>query len=322
MLDDDGRRQLTREAAGSPFVLEQLARYAGVRVPRPGRPPTFADMFAARLGSLSPEAHRLLETLAICGRPMASDVVCDASGSRANGSPSLQRSALRVSFAAAARRGGSRPITTAFARCSPRPSLLTRRNPRPHGGGAGRAGQRRLRGAVRALSRRRRHGARRFRPGVPATSRAPRSPSTGRRLSTSTRWRWAPRRVPRARGGKDLPPRSRTPAVRPRPPRPTCGAAGADDLQRVELQRRGAEQFLIGGHIDRGRDLIRTMLADLGMSVPRSPRAALLPLLWRRARLRWRGLHFTSRAAGQIDADTSCAWTPAGPRRRDCCSWT
>ena len=81
-------------------------------------------------------------------------------------------------------------------------------------------------------------------------------------------------------------------------------AAGADDLQRVELQRRGAEQFLIGGHIDRGRDLIRTMLADLGMSVPRSPRAALLPLLWRRARLRWRGLHFTSRTADQIDAGT------------------
>ena len=79
MLDEDGRRQLTREAAGSPFVLEQLARYAGVAMPRPGRPPTFADMFAARLGSLSPEAHRLLETLAICGRPMASDVVCDAS---------------------------------------------------------------------------------------------------------------------------------------------------------------------------------------------------------------------------------------------------
>ena len=35
---------------------------------------------------------------------------------------------------------------------------------------------------------------------------------------------------------------------------------------RVELQRRGAEQFLIGGYIDRGLDQIRTMLADLGMS--------------------------------------------------------
>ena len=72
-------------------------------------------------------------------------------------------------------------------------------------------------------------------------------------------------------------------------------AAGASHPQRVELQRRGAEQFLIGGDIDRGLDLIRTMLAGLGMGMPRSPRSALLWLLWRRARLRWRGLGFVPR---------------------------
>jgi hypothetical protein len=72
----------------------------------------------------------------------------------------------------------------------------------------------------------------------------------------------------------------------------------------VELQRRGAEQFLIGGHIDRGLDLIRTMLASMGMGAPRSPRAALLSLLWRRARLRWRGLRFVARHVDDIDADT------------------
>src|SRR4029453_11291690 len=81
-------------------------------------------------------------------------------------------------------------------------------------------------------------------------------------------------------------------------------AVDAEDLQRVELQRRGAEQFLIGGHIDRGLDLIRTMLATMGMALPRTPRAALLPLLWRRARLRWRGLHFVSRDVSDIDPDT------------------
>ncbi len=80
--------------------------------------------------------------------------------------------------------------------------------------------------------------------------------------------------------------------------------AGAGHPQRVELQRRGAEQFLIGGHIDRGLDLIRTMLADMGVGVPRSPRAALLSLLWQRARLRWRGLHFVPRRVDEIDADT------------------
>jgi eukaryotic-like serine/threonine-protein kinase len=46
------------------------------------------------------------------------------------------------------------------------------------------------------------------------------------------------------------------------------------------------------------------MLVNVGMAVPRSPRAAMLPLLWRRARLRWRGLHFVSRDVNDIDADT------------------
>jgi hypothetical protein len=81
-------------------------------------------------------------------------------------------------------------------------------------------------------------------------------------------------------------------------------AAGAVHPKRVELQRRGAEQFLIGGHIDQGLDLIRAMLADMGLRVPRSPRAALLSLLWQRARLRWRGLRFVPRRVDEIETDT------------------
>ena len=63
--------RITREAGGSPFVLEQLARYAGVDRTEPSRAPTFAEMFETRLAALSPDARRFLETLAICGRPMA-----------------------------------------------------------------------------------------------------------------------------------------------------------------------------------------------------------------------------------------------------------
>src|SRR5262249_19171261 len=42
--------------------------------------PTFADVFDSRFRRLSPSARRFLETLAICGRPMAAEVVCDACG--------------------------------------------------------------------------------------------------------------------------------------------------------------------------------------------------------------------------------------------------
>jgi hypothetical protein len=71
----------------------------------------------------------------------------------------------------------------------------------------------------------------------------------------------------------------------------------------VELQQRGAEQVLIGGHIDRGLELIRTVLAGMGVGMPRSPRAAFMSMLWHRERLRWRGLGFVSRAVDDIDPD-------------------
>ena len=55
----EGRRlQIARESGGSPFVLEQLARYAGAlcRI-ESGRTPTVAEMFDTRLGALSPNAR-------------------------------------------------------------------------------------------------------------------------------------------------------------------------------------------------------------------------------------------------------------------------
>jgi tetratricopeptide (TPR) repeat protein len=73
--------------------------------------------------------------------------------------------------------------------------------------------------------------------------------------------------------------------------------------RQVELRRRGAEQFLIGGHIDRGLDLISQVLVSLGLRAPESPRGALWSLLWSRMRLRWRGLEFSTRAEKEIDRD-------------------
>jgi hypothetical protein len=81
-------------------------------------------------------------------------------------------------------------------------------------------------------------------------------------------------------------------------------AAEAVHPHRVELQRRAAEQFLIAGDIDRGLDLTRAVLAGVGMRAPGTRRAALAWLLWRRARLRWRGLRFVPKPAAAIDSGT------------------
>ncbi len=72
------------------------------------------------------------------------------------------------------------------------------------------------------------------------------------------------------------------------------------DATALELRRRAAEQLLISGHIDRGMELTTTVLRELGMSLPATPRRALMSLLVRRARLRLRGLGFVERHASEV----------------------
>jgi hypothetical protein len=47
---------------------------------QPSRELTFAEMLDTRLGALSSDARRFLETLAICGRPMSPELICAACG--------------------------------------------------------------------------------------------------------------------------------------------------------------------------------------------------------------------------------------------------
>jgi tetratricopeptide (TPR) repeat protein len=83
-----------------------------------------------------------------------------------------------------------------------------------------------------------------------------------------------------------------------------AAAAGAPHARHVALQQRAAEQFLTGGHIDRGLDLIRRVLESVGLRAAGSPRTALLWLVWRRERLRWRGLRVVRNRAPAIDDET------------------
>jgi serine/threonine protein kinase len=77
-------------------------------------------------------------------------------------------------------------------------------------------------------------------------------------------------------------------------------AADADQLQRLELQRRAAYQFLVSGHIDEGLSAFGAILDPVGLSLPRTPRRAFWRLLTSRARLRLRGLKFGERAEAQV----------------------
>ena len=300
---------MTREAGGSPFVLEQLARYAGVDRMESGSSAHLCrdvcDAARRRSHRMRAASSRRWRSAAGRWRPSSS---ATRAGSRATGSRSWRCSAPRISFAAAARRSGSRRITIGSARCLPRrlrpdavrrihglmvQALVDRRSDDcealfEHYRGAGDAENASIQAGLAAAKGG--HGAR-LRSGrvlLPARSGAER-----RHRSAAGAWREG---LANALANAGRPAEAAEAYLR--------AAAGAGHAERVELQRRAAEQFLIGGHIDRGLDLIRSMLASMGVRVPRSPRGALLWLLWRRARLRWRGLRFVPAAVDDIDAET------------------
>ena len=81
-----------------------------------------------------------------------------------------------------------------------------------------------------------------------------------------------------------------------------AATAGATVADTFEFRRRAAMQFLISGHIDQGLATLHTVLEAVGLNLPGTPRRALWSLLLGRARLRLRGLRFRERDPSEIAA--------------------
>jgi len=77
-------------------------------------------------------------------------------------------------------------------------------------------------------------------------------------------------------------------------------AEGARAAEALELRRRAAEQFLRSGHIDQGLAVLRTVLSSMGMKLAETPNQALLSFLGQRALARVRGLNFHERDESEI----------------------
>jgi serine/threonine protein kinase len=74
--------------------------------------------------------------------------------------------------------------------------------------------------------------------------------------------------------------------------------------ERLELRRRGAEQYLIGGYLDRGLTEARELLAETGGgTLPRSNTAAVIALTGHRARLAMRPLRWQPRSEAELSQD-------------------
>lgn len=77
-------------------------------------------------------------------------------------------------------------------------------------------------------------------------------------------------------------------------------AKSAPAAEQLELRRRAAEQLLFCGRIDEGLRVVDQLFAAMKMRAPKTPFGAVLSLLWRRLVLRIRGMRFTERTADQL----------------------
>ncbi len=80
-------------------------------------------------------------------------------------------------------------------------------------------------------------------------------------------------------------------------------AGAATALASLDLRRRAAEQYIASGHIDEGLDVLRDVLAAMGMRLPATPLRALLSIAYYRFRIWLRGLGFRERPASRLSAD-------------------
>jgi len=77
-------------------------------------------------------------------------------------------------------------------------------------------------------------------------------------------------------------------------------AEGAQPFERMELRRRAAEQLITSGHIDEGIRMMRGVLEAVGMTMPRTAAGALLWLLVYRVWLWLLGSRFEERGPDEV----------------------
>jgi len=88
-------------------------------------------------------------------------------------------------------------------------------------------------------------------------------------------------------------------------------AEGAAPAAALELRRQAAEQYLVSGRIDEGIKILRPVLGEVGLSYPPTPSRANMSIITRSTQLSLRGINFRSTGEDAI--------APAELLRTDVC---
>jgi hypothetical protein len=306
--DDDAQRiaeAIARESAGSPFLVEELARQDRRGV----APITLQRVVEERLAQLPEDARRMLEIVAIAGRPLAVSTVGDAAGAYEAVDERLELLRVRR-FVRNGFRDGRETVETCHNRI--REVIVRGLSPettRSHharlgrvlestpaadleaivqhllgAGETARAGEYAERAAEQAGSKLAfDQAARLFRLRLDTTS-APLEEARRLRLRLAEVLEWSGHAADAARAY-------------------LAAAEGAPPIEHAMLQRAAAEQLLASGQLDEGTAALRRVLAGVGMEPPRTPVGALLHALVSRAWLALRGYRFRERDAKAVSPE-------------------
>jgi hypothetical protein len=77
-------------------------------------------------------------------------------------------------------------------------------------------------------------------------------------------------------------------------------AAELDGEAALEARQRAAEQYLRAGHVAEALETFGPVLKEADLDLPRTPKTALMSLLWHRAKFKLRGRGFRERAESEI----------------------
>jgi tetratricopeptide (TPR) repeat protein len=315
LLDSDDEvsqrvaRAAARESHGSPFLIGELVR-TNSSIAAADRSTltvlSIEQMVGERFAKLSGDGQRLLEVIAVGGRPLPVPIAADAAGIFDDVDGIVAR-AVSGRFARTGLRGGHEVIEMSHDRI--REAIVARLSPdalRGHherlahilestpgadlealvshlfgAGDTARAAKYAERAAEQASAKLAvDQAARMYRMALEVI---PASSPDARRvlLQLAQVLEWAGRSADAA--GVYL-----------------RAAADAPALQRIEIERAAAEQLLTSGHIDEGVAVLDRALASAGMSRPRSLLAAIVWLLLMRLFLRIMGLRYQERDSDDV----------------------
>jgi hypothetical protein len=302
---------IARQSGGFPFFIHELARFLrdgqelARQTPRPAGDLTLDAVLWARVLRLPLEARKLLEVLAVAGRPLDLALALQAAGVDSDALGSLRserlvrkapaadgeeietyhdriREAVVLHLPADVQAGHHRALAEVLEAADVEPEHKA-----VHLLGAGersRAGQYFVQASDRAAAALAfDRAARMYRQALALLDNLDSAArrDLGSRLADA---------LAQARRGAE--------AAREY----LAAATGAPAPQALDLRRSAALMLLSSGHVDAGLSTLREVLTSVGLHLSSSSRRAFWSLVWQRLKLRLRGLRFQRRAESDVPA--------------------